>query len=228
MANSIAHLAVAKKVLEARPELVSLKYNYYLGTIAPDAIESKEGALRDDKKLVHLRMGISDNDWLRPDKMAIFNRRMEDFIRESIIEEDDTHHRDFSIGYLVHLLTDKINHATVRQTILKVVAPDGSGGSRKHVPVFINELEAMDCYLIRSTPELSALFYTIMEMPVINCMPGYIEAEFLEKSLKWWKAEYIPQIATRKPEILKPEDIDKFINEAAEHIVSELDRILGK
>lgn len=224
MANTIAHLAVAKKVLDAKPELVSLKYNYYLGTIAPDAIESKAGALRDDKKLVHLRMGISDNDWLKPDKMRIFDKRLDDFIRESIVEEDDTHHRDFSIGYLIHLLTDKYNHATVRQRILRQLVPEGGGGNKKLVPVFVNELEAMDCYLIRGTPELSALFYTIMELPVVNCMPGYIEAEFLEKSLKWWKAEYIPQIATRKPEILQYHEIDEFIDGAAEFILKELEK----
>ena len=223
MANTIAHLAVARNVLEARPELVSLKYNYYLGTIAPDAIESKAGALRDDKKLVHLRMGISDRDWLKPDKMKIFDRRLEDFITESIIEEDDEHHRDFSIGYLVHLLTDKYNHATIRQRILKEF---GSEGDKNLIPVFVNELEALDCYLIRGTPELSALFYTIMELPVINCMPGYIEAEYLEKSLKWWKAEYIPQIATRKPKILQHHEIDEFISGATEYILKELDKIM--
>lgn len=227
MANTIAHLAVAQKVLEQNPDLVSLKYNYYLGTIAPDAIESKAGALRDDKKLVHLRMGISDNDWLKPEKMRIFDRRLEEFVSESIIEEDDVHHRDFSMGYFVHLLTDKYNHATIRQRILRAVAPDGAGGSRALVPVFINELEALDCYLIRGTPELSALFYTIMELPVRNCMPGYIEAEYLEKSLKWWKAEYIPQIATRKSEILEHHEIDEFISGATEYITKELERILN-
>ena len=225
MANTIAHLAVAQKVLDARPELVGLKYNYYLGTIAPDAIESTEGALRDDKKIVHLRMGISDKEWLRPDKMKIFDRRLDDFVRESIIEEDDTHHRDFSIGYLVHLLTDKYNHATIRQRILKAVAPEGSDGDRSLVPVFINELEALDCYLIRGTPELSALFYTIMELPVINCMPGYIEAEFLEKSLKWWKAQYIPRISERKPKVLQYHEIDEFISSATEYILKELENM---
>lgn len=225
MANTIAHLAVAQKVLEARPELVSLKFNYYLGTIAPDAIDSKVGALRDDKKLVHLRTGISDNDWLHPDKMLIFDQRIKKFIQESIIEEDDPHHRDFSVGYLVHLLTDKVNHATVRQRILKVLAPEGGGGTKQMIPVFVNELEAMDCYLIRHNPELSALFYTVMEIPVTNCMPGYIEAEYMEKSLKWWKYEYIPRIAERKPEILQYHEIDEFITQATELILRELDRI---
>ena len=225
MANTIAHLAVARKVLEAKPQIVSLKYNYYLGTIAPDAIESKAGALRDDKKLVHLRMGISDKDWLKPDKMRIFDRRLDEFIRESILEEDDVHHRDFSIGYLVHLLTDKYNHATIRQRILREF---DSEGDKNLIPVFVNELEALDCYLIRGTPELSALFYTIMELPVVNCMPGYIEAEYLEKSLKWWKAQYIPQIATRKSKILQNHEIDEFISGATEYILEELDKILDK
>ena len=226
MANTIAHLAVAQRVLEARPELVSLKFNYYLGTIAPDTIDSKVGALRDDKKLVHLRTGISDRDWLRPDKMAIFDRRIEDFARESILEEEDLHHRDFSIGYIVHLLTDKVNHATIRQTILREIDTEGTGGDKSHIPVFINELEGMDCYLIRNKPELSALFYTVMELPVKNCMPGRVEAEYIEKSLKWWKYEYIPRIATRKPEILSPADIENFVSQAAEYILSELDRLL--
>ena len=185
MANTITHLAVAQKVLEKRPELVSLKYNYYLGTIAPDAIDIKVGALRDDKKLVHLRMGISDKEWLRPDKMALFDSRVNKFIQESIYEEEDPHHRDFSVGYLVHLLTDKINHSSIRQKMLRVLSPEGSAGDKSFIPKFVNELEGMDCYLIRHNPELSALFYTVMEIPVSNCMPGYIEAEYMEKSLKW-------------------------------------------
>ncbi len=223
MANTIAHLAVAQKVLEARPEIVSLKYNYYLGTIAPDAIDSKVGAMRDDKKKVHLRTGISDKEWLKPEKMLIFDLRLEKFIRESIIEEDDEHHRDFSVGYLVHLLTDKYNHATIRQRILREFDSDGD---KSLIPTFVNELEAMDCYLIRGTPELSALFYTIMELPIINCMPGYIEAEYLEKSLKWWKYQYIPQIATREPKILQYREIDEFISGATDYVLKELEKII--
>lgn len=223
MANTIAHLAVAQKVLEAKPELVSLKFNYYLGTIAPDAIDSKVGAMRDDKKKVHLRTGISDKEWLKPEKMLIFDLRLDKFIRESIIEEDDEHHRDFSVGYLVHLLTDKYNHATIRQRILREFDSDGD---KSLIPTFVNELEAMDCYLIRGTPELSALFYTIMELPIINCMPGYIEAEYLEKSLKWWKYQYIPQIATREPKILQYREIDEFISGATDYILKELEKII--
>lgn len=223
MANTIAHLAVAQKVLEAKPELVSLKFNYYLGTIAPDAIDSKVGAMRDDKKKVHLRTGISDKEWLKPEKMLIFDLRLEKFIKESIIEEDDEHHRDFSVGYLVHLLTDKYNHATIRQRILREFDSDGD---KSLIPSFVNELEAMDCYLIRGTPELSALFYTIMELPIINCMPGYIEAEYLEKSLKWWKYQYIPQIATREPKILQYREIDEFISGATDYILKELEKII--
>ena len=54
MANTLAHLAVAQRVLSARPQLVTFTNEYYQGTIAPDTIESKAGAVRDDKKHVHL------------------------------------------------------------------------------------------------------------------------------------------------------------------------------
>lgn len=227
MANTIAHLAVALRVLKARPELVSLKYNYYIGTIAPDTIGSKIGAGRDEKRTVHLRAGIRDKEWLKPEKMRIFDQRIADFVRESILEEDDPHHRDFSMGYLVHLLTDKVNHQTIRQIILKALVPEGEEeGNWNFIPEFTNELEAMDCYLIRHYPELSALFYTVMEYPVQNCMPGQIEAEFIEKSLKWWKNEYVRNIAERKPEILKYSDIEDFIAQATDTVLAELDRIM--
>ena len=227
MANTIAHLAVALRVLNARPELVSLKYNYYIGTIAPDTIGSKIGAGRDEKRTVHLRAGIRDKEWLKPEKMRIFDQRIADFVRESILEEDDPHHRDFSMGYLVHLLTDKVNHQTIRQIILKALVPEGEEeGNWNFIPEFTNELEAMDCYLIRHYPELSALFYTVMEYPVQNCMPGQIEAEFIEKSLKWWKNEYVRNIAERKPEILKYSDIEDFIARATDTVLAELDRIM--
>jgi hypothetical protein len=65
-----------------------------------------------------------------------------------------------------------------------------------------------------------------MELPIINCMPGYIEAEYLEKSLKWWKYQYIPQIATREPKILQYREIDEFISGATDYILKELEKII--
>ena len=87
-------------------------------------------------------------------------------------------------------------------------------------------MEAMDAYLIDSRPEIAALFGRLMELPVTNYLPGLIEKEYMEKSQKWWRDEYIPQISRRQAQICRLDEIDEFIEHAANSIVKELDRII--
>lgn len=227
MANTAAHLAVAHKILSMRPGLIEFEDSYYLGTIAPDSIESKEGAVRDDKKLVHLRLGISDMEWLKPDKMAIFDARLAGFIEKYILTETETRQRDFCMGYLVHLLTDKANHGSMRLRILKELMPKGfEDGTWDFIYKVINELEAMDDYLLRSRPEIAALFDRLMEVPATNYLPGLIEREYIEKSQKWWRNEYRPQISRREAKICAMHEIDEFVDHAAYAVVQELDKLI--
>lgn len=227
MSNTLAHLAVAYRILEERPGLVRYRDSFYLGTIAPDAIESKEGAVRDDKKLVHLRLGITDMEWLEPDKMAIFDRRLKDFVPYYIYKEKDPRQRDFCIGYLVHLMTDKINHGTVRKNILEALKPQGIvDGKWPFILKVLNELEAMDYYLLQSRPEVSDIFYSIMSQPVEHGLTGLIEKDYLEKSKLWWKNEYIPRIAERRAEIMEKHEIDEFIETAVNDILFQLETII--
>lgn len=227
MANTLAHLAIAQRILALRPQLVEYRDSFYMGTIAPDSIESKVGAVRDDKKLVHLRLGITDMEWLQPDKMAIFDRRLEDFISYFIYRERDARQRDFCIGYLVHLMTDKINHGSMRLRILNELIKQGyEDGKWPFILKVLNELEALDNYLLRSRPETAELFYRLMELPVEHYLPGMIEKEYIAKSLSWWKGEYIPQIATRKAEIVEDHEIDDFVTLASDTILRELETII--
>lgn len=121
MANTLVHLVVAKQILDSNPNLVTNKTVYYFSSIAPDTIGSKPNSNHEDKKFAHLRAGISDLDWLKPDQFKIFENNIDSFIAKHIKSEDiDNDQLSFNIGYLVHLLTDKWNHITVRQTMLKV------------------------------------------------------------------------------------------------------------
>ena len=228
MSNTLAHLAVAHTILSRRPGLVEYRDSFYLGTIAPDSIESKENAVRDDKKLVHLRLGITDMEWLQPEKMAIFDKRLSDFVSYYIYKEKDPRQRDFCIGYLVHLMTDKINHGTVRLRILNALIPQGiEDGKWPFILKVLNELEALDNYLLHSRPEIGELFYRLMSMPAAHSLTGLIEKAYLEKSLGWWKDVYIPQIAQRKAEIMENREIDQFIDYAAESILKQLETIIS-
>ncbi len=227
MANTLAHLAVAHEILSLRPELVRFEDSFYLGTIAPDSIESKQGVVRDDKKLVHLRLGISDMEWLEPDKMAIFDQRLDDFIKQYLCGETDVQQRDFILGYIVHLITDKLHHGVVRLSILRRLQPEGyEDGTWPFIYRVLNELEAMDDHLLRTKPEIEELFDRLMSMPVQHELPGLIEKEYIEKSQRWWREEYIPQISRREANICAMDEIDEFIEMAADKIVPMLDNII--
>lgn len=54
MSNTIAHLAVAKEIIEKKPKLVQNVRAYYLGILAPDTITSKPDAVKEDKKRAYL------------------------------------------------------------------------------------------------------------------------------------------------------------------------------
>ena len=227
MANTVAHLMVARRILRENPGLINDSRAYYLGSIAPDAIESMAGATRDDKKRVHLRLGIKDMEWLEPDRMAIFDERVREFVAQHIAALSDSSQKDFNLGYLVHLLTDRCNHETVRQIILGAAAKEGlRDGEFNFFYRVINDLEALDNYLLNEHPGISELFSDILGGEALCCLPGFIEKEYIEKSLRWWKNEYLSRIADRKLVYVCEEDIERFIAYAAAEIKRELNKLL--
>ena len=213
MANTLAHLALAQEILRRRPGLVEYTDSFFIGNIAPDSIESKAGAVRDDKKLVHLRLGITDMEWLQPEKMQIFDRRLDDFVSYFIYKETEPRQRDFC--------------GTMRLRILRALEKQGyEDGKWPFILKVLNELEALDNYLLHSRPETAELFYRLMQQPVEHYLPGMIEKEYIEKSLVWWKEQYIPQIAGRCAEIVEMHEIDDFVSRACDTILRELESII--
>jgi hypothetical protein len=65
-----------------------------------------------------------------------------------------------------------------------------------------------------------------MQQPVQHYLPGVIEKKYIEKSLVWWKEQYIPQIAQRKAEIVENNEIDEFVSLACDTILHELENII--
>lgn len=224
MSNTIAHLAVAKKILSKNITTINNHYAYYLGAIAPDTISSKPNYTRNDKKAVHLRDGISDIEWLDNQKMKIFHQRISDFVTLHICDSSlQKGQRDFNIGYLVHLLTDKYNHKTIRQSLLKVAKENNVAETdREFFNMCVNDLEASDNYLLNKYTDIGALFLDLIERPVEFCLDGYIEKEYIKKSFDWWQTEYLSSISNRKLKYISENDIDNFIENASDNIILEL------
>lgn len=227
MSNTIAHLAVAKELLEKKPGLVQNRRAYYLGILAPDTITSRPDAVREDKKRVHLRENIRDAQWLESDQMAIFMDRVQEFARVHIADEPDANQRDFNIGYLVHLLTDKCNHRTIRQKLLKKASERGIVSSdREFYHMCVNDLEALDAYLLERYPELGELFEELRNKEVDIGLRGWIEKDYIEGSMWWWSNKYLPGIKERKLLYIETGDIEEFIIYSTRKIMEELGNLL--
>ncbi len=227
MANTIAHLAVAKELLEKKPDLVQNQRAYYLGILAPDTITSKPDAIKEDKKRVHLRENIRDAQWLEPDQMVIFMDRVREFVQINIVDELDATQRDFNIGYLVHLLTDKCNHGTIRQKLLKKATERGIVSSdREFYHMCVNDLEALDDYLLERRPELGELFEELRNKEADWGLQGWIEKEYIDGSMWWWTNKYLPGIKERKLLYIDTEDMEEFITYSVGKIIEELGNLL--
>lgn len=223
MSNTIAHLAVAKELLNSNPNLIQNERAFYLGILAPDTIASKPDAVKEDKKRVHLRENIRDAEWLEPDQMAIFTDRVCEFVRVNIIGETEGDQRDFNMGYLVHLLTDKCNHGTIRQKLLKKATERGIPSSdREFYYMCVNDLEALDFYLLETRPELGELFEELRGSNAEYGLQGYIEKEYIDGSMWWWTNKYLPGIAERELLYIETGDIEEFIDYSVEKIIEEL------
>lgn len=223
MSNTIAHLAVAKELLEKMPDLVQNERAYYLGILAPDTIANKPDAEKEDKKRVHLRENIRDARWLEPEQMDIFMDRVCEFVHSYVTEEKNADQRDFNLGYLVHLLTDKCNHGTIRQKLLKKATERGIVSSdREFYHMCVNDLEALDAYLLDVRPELGTLFEELRGSNAEYGLQGYIEKEYIDGSVWWWTNKYLPGIRERQLLYIETGDIDAFIGYSVGKIIEEL------
>lgn len=222
MSNTVAHLVVAKRIIGDCPQLVDDVDAFYLGNVAPDTIGSKRDCSRDDKKRVHLRSEIRDTQWLNSDQMAIFNSRVSEFVHR-YIENAKGGQRDFNMGYLVHLLTDKWNHKTIRQTMLAVAhTRNVMESDREFFYMMTNDLEALDNYLLNRDEEVGEILSRLLNQEVRYSLEGYIDREYIEGSIRWWKNSYLVNIKRRELKYIDEKDITEFIDTAVREVVKEL------
>lgn len=226
MSNTIAHLAVADRILKEYPALVHNVAAFYLGSVSPDTIGSKVGCSRDDKKRVHLRDGIRDAEWLNNEKMDLFKNRIQHFVDEHISNLDGNQ-RDFNIGYLVHLLTDEWNHRTIRQSMLKKAnAMNVLESDREFFYMMANDLEALDNYLLNNNEEIREILARLLNQGAQYALVGYIEKEYIEGSIQWWSNSYLVNIKKRELKYICEADISDFIDIATQEILAEIKSLL--
>jgi hypothetical protein len=104
MAFTMTHLIISKNISEIFANQINSLPQFYLGTIAPDAVHNRENYNSEYKKASHLITGtqkwgfITDNDAWKSNILAFLNK-----YKNSI-------HHDFILGYCCHVLSDMHNN----------------------------------------------------------------------------------------------------------------------
>jgi len=107
MPGLITHLEIANNIgKKLKTGIIKNRALFYIGSIAPDAVHSKEDYQRIHKKKSHLRQEIADVDFNNISNLELFYSRVEKFINNNIFKESKFN--DLYKGYVVHLLTDEL------------------------------------------------------------------------------------------------------------------------
>lgn len=196
MAGVVTHLYIASVLLKKGVIRVERETDYYLGTIAPDAIMSKKNYQRDDKKISHLRENISSDRWYQDKYKDLFNSRMTEFYNSYVSNKSN----DFALGYFVHLLTDQAFHYSFRDDIVKTL-------KYKKLPyegvalrdAIIHELDTLDYTLL----DENKWIYDLLENTRNICsnfeMDGLISSNMLCKNFEWIIQKYFKEYKIQEP-----------------------------
>ena len=100
MAWPMSHLYVAKNILYSFPIELKDISQYYLGTLAPDAVYFRQNYQRDLKRISHLYTNIDKSD------IDYYSEKWKKNVIEFFVKNNSQGYFDFLLGYCIHLLLD--------------------------------------------------------------------------------------------------------------------------
>lgn len=214
MAGVVIHLAVADKTAD----MLNIKNIplYFAGNIAPDCIHARENYEREMKRHTHFKDGIRDWDFLEPENLSIFHKRLESFAQKYCHERED---RELYIGYLSHLITDEMFIREIRSAcVVKAEEYGISQTDREFFGFMMRELNWSDAFAAEN--------YRFRNNPVetlrksFGCeVKDYISADEIISSTEWICQNFFTGKKHYEPALLmNPERIYDFTESAADEI----------
>ena len=89
-----------------------------------------------------------------------------------------------------------------------------------------NDLEALDHYLLTTDAELGEILDGILGREAEYALPGWIEKEYIQGSIQWWKSSYLVSIQQRQLKYITQADIAEFVDIATRQILAELKELI--
>lgn len=209
----MTHLYIAKNIYQRFPETIKDLSQFYLGTVAPDAVHNRAGYISDYKKASHLCVG--DERW----GMVTNNDEWIESILEFLYKNENSHNYNFILGYSCHVLSDIYNNIAV-WTPFRLRYPNelakGYGG------LYHQESEKVDIELAMRE-ENRDNFWVHLEKAKSTGLNDIIFAEEIEKQKEnilynWYKDKEHPDISSNK--LVTIESTMNFVEDATNFIAS--------
>lgn len=222
MAGLLAHLIIAKEIINLLPENTIKNVGlFYAGSIAPDGIHAREGFVRADKRHTHLRDDIHDQDFSKPESLTLFHQRVAAFILKH--RDNQVELLDLYRGYVAHLLTDELYLLTVRQEFVEVMEQQGIKQTDiEFYHQIMTDLTRNDEIIKKSYPGIDEICMELEKVPQYS-MEGYLTEKELIDSRNW-VINYVKTIKddTPDPVYTSYERTLTFVKSAARDIIDRL------
>lgn len=220
MAGAATHIAIADKIYSVLGEnIIKNLPLFFGGNIAPDAIHEKQGYQRADKKRTHFTEEISEEDFLNPEKIKIFHRKVNNFIENYYLTS--TEQKDLYLGYIIHLLTDVLFNQTVRERFVERMKKDGIEQTEREFGIRImTDIEGAD-YIIAHKYGYTQNIVEVLKSAHDYEIKDYITKTEMNKRKDWAISTLFNEISPPQVDLkyyCYEEAVD-FINSAAKDII---------
>lgn len=215
MPFQMTHLHIGKNIHKLFPETIKDLSQFYLGTVAPDAVHNRAGYISDYKKASHLCVG--DERW----GMLTNNDEWIESVLEFLYKNKNSDNYDFILGYSCHVLSDIYNNIAV-WTPFRLEYPDeltkGYGG------LYHQESEKVEIELALRD-ENKDNFWVHLEKAKSTSLNDIIFAEEIEKHKEnilynWYKDKEHQDISSNR--LVTIESTMNFVEDASNFIVSKI------
>ncbi len=147
MAGTVMHLVIADRLLEALG--VKNPGYFYCGNLAPDAIMSKKGYVREMKRHTHFKDGIRLHEFRIPENRKIYEARLQKFV-EGLVKKPSAH-QEIYFGYLTHMLVDELYLLEFRDHFIDgLVAQGKEPTDEAFIELFTKDVDQIDWYLAKN------------------------------------------------------------------------------
>ncbi len=219
MAGVITHIFVADLLVKKGIVDVSNRSKYLLGSIAPDSIMSKEDYHRDDKKMSHLREGISSDDWYLDEFKELFKKRVKKFYNAN---DND----DFTLGYMIHILTDQAFHYTFRREIIRLLKENNRPFTgRELMFAMVNELDALDYVLLKDNLSLYKELLLSKNLCSKYKLDKIIDSKSLCSNFEWIESKFSQTSNPVEFLYFDSDEMDELFNQVTVYIKHTLSEI---